>query len=71
MDEKPPLTKEERRGRQRRLEQARKRKDRPSPSEPSTANQKNLDPVEEEAPPKRPGRPKRLDVTEADIQGLK
>ncbi len=28
-------------------------------------------PVEEEATPKRPGRPKRADVTEADIQGLK
>ncbi len=31
VDEKPPLTKEERRGRQKRLEQARKRKRQPTP----------------------------------------
>jgi len=71
VDEKPPLTKEERRGRQKRLEQARKRKRQPNPPEPSTADQEHLAPVEEEATPKRPGRPKRADVTEADIQGLK
>ena len=71
MDEKPPLTKEERRGRQRRLEQARKRKDRPNASKPSIANQASSTPIEEESSPKRPGRPKRPDVTEADIQGMK
>ena len=71
VDEKPPLSKEERRKRQRRLEQARKRKRQPPVPEPSTADQEPPAPVEEETTPKRAGRPKRREVTETDIQGLK
>jgi len=71
VDEKPPLSKEERRRRQRRLEQAQKRKERPNASAPSNAGQKNSASAEEESPVKRPDGRKRPEVTEADIQGLK
>jgi hypothetical protein len=71
VDEKTPLSKEERRRRQRRLEQAQKRKEQPNASAPSDADQKNSASAEEEPPVKRPGGRKRPEVTEADIQGLK
>jgi hypothetical protein len=71
VDEKQPLTKEERRGRQKRLERARKQKERANTPEPATASQEDAAPAEEEATPKRPGRRKRPEVTEADIEGLK
>jgi hypothetical protein len=71
VDEKQPLSKNERRRRQKRLEQARKRKQQAGVSEPSAANQENAAPAEEETTPKRPGGRKRLEIAEADIQGLK
>ena len=71
MDEKTPLSKEERRRRQRRLEQAQKRNQRPNAAAPSNADQKNSASAEEESPGKRSGGQKRPKVTEADIQGLK
>jgi hypothetical protein len=71
VDEKRPLSKEERRRRQRRLEQAQKRTERPNASAPSNADQKNSASAEDESPGKRPGGRKRPEVTEADIQGLK
>jgi len=71
VDEKTPLTKEERRGRQRRLEQAQKRKEHPHTSASSNADQENSTSAEEESSGKGPGSRKRPEVTEADIQGLK
>ncbi len=71
MDEKQTPTKEERRRRQRRLEQAQKHKQRPSVSEPSDADQKNLASTEAESCLDRADSRKRPEVTEADIQGLK
>ena len=59
MDEKPPLTKEERRARQKRLEQARKRKKYLDASEPLVGEPDNSAPAAQESPPKRPGRQKR------------
>jgi hypothetical protein len=74
VDEGPHLTKEERRQRQKRLEQAR-RKARLRPAQASpvapAASASELVGSSEPSSGKRPGRPKRRDVTVADISGLK
>jgi hypothetical protein len=71
VDERRPPTRKERRQRQRRLEQARQRSreefaERSPPAEPTDAAQ-----TSETSPAKGPGRPKRPDVTAADVTGLK
>lgn len=71
MDEREPLTREERRQRQRRLKLAPKRKERPATSEVSTDDQEDEPRREEEATGKRTGGRRRHQVTEADIEGLK
>jgi hypothetical protein len=69
VDEKEPLTKEQRRQRQRRLERAKKsRKDRARSPE-SLREIAASD--EQQAPPESSGRQKRPKITEADVQGLK
>jgi hypothetical protein len=77
MDEERPRTKKERRRRRKRLERARKngfRTEKPPPNDPKegtdsqSLNDRNS---EEQGPRKRRGPPRRPDVTEADIQGLK
>lgn len=69
MDEREPLTKEERRQRQKLLERA--KKSRNNGGKPSETRRKNGPSGEEQAPPKRSGRQKRPKITEADVQGLK
>jgi hypothetical protein len=71
VDEREPLTKEERRDRQRRLEQARRQKERPAATESSTANQEHAAPAKEEPPSHRHDERRRPEVTEEHIQGLK
>lgn len=69
MDEKKPLTKAERRQRQKRLEQAKKsRKDR---ARPLKAHLENATSGEEQAPPERSAGQKRPPIAETDVQGLK
>jgi hypothetical protein len=74
VDERQPLTKEERRQRQKRLEQAR-RQARPTAAEGSPvadpATAAGAAPRTEAAPANGPGRPKRPAVTAADVMGLK
>ena len=74
VDEQPPLTKEERRQRQKRLEQTRRRKT----QEVAPRAVKVDSPPTDEAAPKsdsppapRRGRPQKPDVTAADATGLK
>jgi hypothetical protein len=71
VDEKPPLTKEERRQRQKKLEQARRRQQSENvPAVPAPAGTEvGTEPGE--APAKRRGRPKRRLITASDLQGLK
>lgn len=74
VDERPPLTEEQRRQRQKRLEQARRRTPKKS-LEPVTAAEavptNETDPkVDPSASPQR-GRPPKPDVTAADVTGLK
>jgi hypothetical protein len=71
VDEKPPLTKEERRQRQKKLEQARRRQQSENvPAVPAPAGTEvGTEPGE--APAKRRGRPKRRPITASDLQGLK
>lgn len=71
MDEREPLTKEERRQRQKRLERARKRKTRSCIPKPSGGSQEQVGRSEDEATRQRSCRRKRHEVTEADILGLK
>ncbi len=75
VDEKRPLTKEERRQRQKRLEQARWRKRRKgATARPRRDHSGQGDCPEEQADPfaaARRGRPPRPDVTAADVTGLK
>ena len=71
VDEKPPLTKQERRRRQKRLEQARRRlKDRRG-QRPPVAENGDVAPPQGKRPARRRGRSKRRDITAADITGLK
>ena len=74
VDERPPLTKEERRQRQKQLEQTRRRK---AKEVAPRAVKANSPPTDEAAPesdsplaPRR-GRPTKPDVTAADVTGLK
>jgi hypothetical protein len=71
VDEKEPLAKEDRRQRQRRLEQARKRKERADGAKSSEVHPAGAAPSEEQSPSENAGRRKRPEVTEADVQGLK
>lgn len=74
VDEKPFPNKEERRQRQKRLEQARHRSQRMADQEsPGAALAAAADaaPSAEASPAKGPGRPERPDVTAADVTGLK
>src|SRR4030042_3361651 len=71
VDEKPPLTKEERRRRQKRLEQARRRlKDRRG-QRPPVAENADVAPPQGKPPARPRDRSKRRDITAADITGLK
>ena len=70
VDEKQPLTKEERRQRQNRFEQARRRQ-RNGDTLPPTVDIGLATPVVEAPATRRCGRPKRPDITAADVQGLK
>jgi hypothetical protein len=70
VDEKQPLTKEERRQRQKRFEQARRRQ-RNGDALPPTVDIGLATPVVEAPATRRCGRPKRPDITAADVQGLK
>jgi len=74
VDEMEPLTKEERRQRQKRLERARRQArhqvGRESPTVESVAAA-GAAAGAEPSPAKGPGRPKRPDITNADISGLK
>jgi hypothetical protein len=69
VDEKAPLTKQERRQRQRRLEQA--KKSQRDCAKPPEVRREDGASGEEQASPERSGRQKRPEITEADIQGLK
>jgi hypothetical protein len=74
VDERPPLTKDQRRERQKRLEQARRR--RPSAGMPEVAASDSVpvDPPAGQTPKSvtaHRGRPTRPDVTAADVVGLK
>jgi len=71
VDEREPLTKEQRRQRQRRLERIRKGKKPPLTATVASGSQEEAGSSEEEVTRKRVGRPKGHQVTEADIQGLK
>jgi len=74
VDEGSHLSKEERRQRQKRLEQARREaRLRPAQASPvaPAASVSELAGRPEASPGKRPGRPKRREVTVADISGLK
>jgi hypothetical protein len=73
-EERPPLTKEERRQRQQRLERARRElRHRVADTAPvaEQALPAAAEPPAESPSAKRPGRPKRSDVTAADVTGLK
>ena len=74
VDERPPLTEEQRRQRQKRLEQARRRTPKKG-VEPVTADEavptNETDPKLDPPATRRRGRPKKPDVTAADVTGLK
>ena len=74
VDEGPHLTKEERRQRQKRLEEARRHaRSRPAPASPvaDVTSVSDVAGCSEASPAKRRGRPKRREVTVADVTGLK
>ena len=71
MGEREPLTKEQRRQRQRRLERAQKRKQQLGLAQRPSGSQEEASGREQQATQERSGRRKRREVTEADIQGLK
>jgi len=71
VDEKPPLTKEERRQRQKKLEQARRRQQSENVSAVPAPAGTEVGTEPGEAPAKRRGRPKRRPITASDLQGLK
>ena len=69
VDEKPPLTKEERRQRHKKLDQARRRR---RIEDADVAPASAVPEAESDPPPaERRGRPKRRPLTAADLQGLK
>ena len=70
VDEKPRLSKEERRQRQRALDQARQRRSTRSAGA-SGAENADVAAASHDPPAPRRGRPKRRDVTAADVTGLK
>jgi hypothetical protein len=70
VDEKPPLTKKERRQRQKRLEQARGRR-RNGDTRPPMVDIALVEPAGEASAAKRRGRPERPDIKAEDVQGLK
>ena len=71
VDENPPLTKQERRQRQKRLEQARLRLKASGRQRSPVAENADAAPAQDNSPAQRRGRSKRRDVTAADITGLK
>jgi hypothetical protein len=71
VDERQPPTRKERQQRQRRLEKARQRlRDKVAQGSPA-AEPTDAARTSETSPAKEPGRPKRRDVTAADVTGLK
>jgi Transposase DDE domain len=70
-DEKPRLTKEERRQRQRELDRARRRRKTSGAAKSPVAGNADAAPAPDESPARRGRRSKRRDVTAADVTGLK
>ena len=70
MDEKEPLNRIERHQRQRRLEQALKRKGQPDAPGPTTANQENEAPAEKEATPEKSDEAAKREAAKRDRSNL-